>query len=168
MIELSHSRLKELLHYDSHTGVFTRKVALSPRSLVGDVAGNLTKGYIELSVDSKVYRAHKLAWFYEYGNWATSELDHIDRNKANNAITNLREASRTQNSGNSPRRSTNQSGFKGVSLYGKGFKAAIMKDNKRIHLGVYTKATDAAIAYDEAALDYFGEFALTNKQLGYL
>ena len=64
---IDHSRLLELLDYDTITGVFTRKITLSHKNKIGDVAGNLNRGYIELSVEGKVYRAHRLAWFYVHG-----------------------------------------------------------------------------------------------------
>ncbi len=165
---IEHSRLLELLHYCPVSGVFTRKIALSHRSKVGEIAGNFNHGYVELSVDGKVYRAHNLAWFYIHGVWPKYLLDHKDRNKSNNAISNLREATSSQNGANTCKSKSNRSGFKGVTSYGFKFKAAIMVNRKRVHLGVFDKARDAAIIYDVAAIKYFGNFAKTNKQLGYI
>lgn len=162
---IDHARLLELLNYCFLTGLFTRKVALSPRNKIGDVAGNLTKGYIELSVDGKRYRAHNLAWFYVNKSWPKTELDHVDLNKANNAISNLREATHSQNGANNGLRK-NSLGMKGVTAYGEKFKSAIMVNRRRIHLGVFDTMQEAAEKYDEAAMHYFAEFALTNKQLG--
>lgn len=163
---IDHPRLLELVHYCPLTGVFTRKVSLSGNNKVGDVAGNLTKGYMELSVDACVYRAHVLAWFYVYGVWPKTELDHKDRDKTNNAISNLREATDSQNGGNSPMRKGNRSGFKGVTAHGSQYKAAIMVNRKRMHLGVFSTAEEAGASYDEAAIKHFGEFALTNRSEG--
>lgn len=165
---IDHARLLELLNYDPTTGVFTRKVALSSKTKVGDTAGNLNKGYVELSVDGHVYRAHALAWFYVHGKWPATELDHADLNRANNSINNLREATHSQNGGNSPMRRNNSVGFKGVTRYGKKFKAAVMVNRKRLHIGVFLTPQEAAAAHDTAALAHFGEYALTNKKLGYL
>lgn len=165
---IDHPRLLELLDYCPLSGVFTRKISLTNKVKVGDVAGNNNKGYWELSVDGKTYMAHVLAWFYVYGVWPTKDIDHEDMNKSNNAIKNLREASESQNGANTLKRPANLTGFKGVTAYGKGFKAAIMVDRKRIHLGVFSQASDAAMAYDVAALKAFGNFARTNRQLGLL
>ena len=162
---IDHPRLLELLDYCPTTGIFTRKVSLTPTVKVGDVAGNLNRGYIELSVDGHTYRAHQLAWFYVYGKWPATELDHRDLDKSNNSIANLREATDSENQGNSPMRKNNTTGFKGVVAHGKKFKSTIMVNRKRLHLGVFKTAEEAAIAYDKAAITHFGEFALTNKKL---
>lgn len=164
---IDHSRLLELVDYNPLTGVFIRKVTTSPQAKAGDVAGNFTKGYVELSVDGDTYRAHPLAWFYVHGEWPSQELDHRDRNRANNAIDNLRKATHSQNGANMPMHRRNRSGFKGVTAYGKRFKAAVMVSRKRLHLGVFDTAEQAARAYDQAATKHFGEFALTNHQLGH-
>ena len=165
---IDHAHLRTLLDYDSISGIFTRKVAVSRRSKIGDIAGGLSRGYVELSVNGKVYRAHTLAWFYYNKKWPIKNLDHIDLNKSNNAINNLREASYSENIANSLIRKTNSCGFKGVTRHKEKFKAAIMVNRKRIHLGIFTLQKEAAEAYDSAAIHYFGAFALTNKQQGLL
>ena len=162
---IDHARLLELLSYCPETGNFIRKISLSPKTKVGDIAGGLTKGYITLSVDGVIYSGHNLAWFYTYNVWPVCELDHKDRNRANNAILNLREATHSQNGSNAPIRKTNICGFKGVTKCGSKFKSAIMVERKRYHIGVFNTAKEAAHAYDLNAIERFGEFALTNKKL---
>ena len=130
MSRITHHRLLELLNYCPISGVFTRKVALSARTKVGDVAGNLTKGYIELSVDGCRYSGHTLAWFYVNGVWPVTELDHKDLIKSNNAIANLREATDSQNGSNGPMRKNNSIGFKGVTRHADKYKSAIMINKK--------------------------------------
>lgn len=86
---LTVERLRELLDYDPETGVFRWK---EPRRKcrVGEVAGSLRKdGYVKIQVDGRFYQAHRLAWLCVYGVWP-SAIDHIDGNRANNAIANLR------------------------------------------------------------------------------
>ena len=100
--------------------------------------------------------------------WPVTELDHKDLIKSNNAIANLREATDSQNGSNGPMRKNNSIGFKGVTRHADKYKSAIMINKKRIHLGVFITAKEAAIAYDNAAISYFGEFAKTNKHFGYV
>lgn len=165
---IEHSRLLELLRYCPSSGVFTRKVSLSPMVSVGDTAGSLVRGYVELYVDGERYLGHNLAWFYVYKVWPHKKLDHIDRVKSNNAISNLRLATTSQNGANCGPRRNNLLGFKGVTKHNEKFKEAIMVNRRRIHLGVFSSAKDAARSYDQNAIKYFGQFAVTNKQLGLL
>ena len=72
-------RLREILHYDQQTGVFRWKVMLAHRRKPGDVAGSLTHGYIEIGIDNRSYRAHRLAWLYVTGEWPSSFIDHRKR-----------------------------------------------------------------------------------------
>jgi hypothetical protein len=92
------------------------------------------------------------------------QVDHEDGNGLNNQRSNLRIASPTQNQGNARRRKDNTSGYKGVSWYRRTnkWKAHIRVDKKLRHLGYFIDLTDAARAYDAAALEHFGEFAHLN------
>ena len=92
-------------------------------------------------------------------------VDHRDRDKLNNQTANLRPANRSQNGANRTKpKSKSMSAYKGVSLdKGKGkYRAVIMVNYKRIHLGWFGNARDAAKAYNEAALKHFGDFAVLN------
>ena len=90
--------------------------------------------------------------------------DHIDRDPLNCQRYNLRRATRRQNTQNQKLRSSNESGYKGVSWHKtrKKWQAYIMADYKRQHLGLFLSAKEAAIAYNEAALRLHGEFAAIN------
>jgi hypothetical protein len=91
-------------------------------------------------------------------------VDHIDRNPLNNQRSNLRVATAGQNARNaSKRRNAQTSAFKGVSLYRNGkWVAQIQVDRRKVHLGYFATAIDAALAYDGAARRLFGEFAVLN------
>jgi hypothetical protein len=92
------------------------------------------------------------------------DVDHIDGDGLNNQRSNLRAASRSQNNVNSKRPKNNTSGFKGVyprSWDGKPV-AQIGVDGRRVYLGTFDDPRDAARAYNDAALKYFGEFACLN------
>lgn len=93
------------------------------------------------------------------------DTDHIDRNRLNNQRENLRTCNRSQNLANKPKREDNKSGYKGVSWskQNKKWTAQISKNRKIICIGHFDDIQKAAIAYNEAAKKYFGEFAFLNK-----
>lgn len=157
---LTVDRLRELLDYDPETGVFVWRVDKG-RSKKGKAAGYIDRrGYRKITIDGAVYAAHRLAWFYVHGEWP-GELDHINLNKVDNRIDNLREATRTQNYANRPALRISASGVKGVSWHKKTGKwvAQISASHRKYHLGLFETKGEAAKAYEEAARRHFGEFA---------
>lgn len=161
--ELTQARLKELLHYEPETGVFTWLQARK-RTKAGDVAGYIDGGYHRIQVDYTTYRAHRLAYLYVHGEMPPGKIDHKDRNPRNNRIDNLRPATNSQNSLNAGLRSNNTSGYKGVHLHTPTQKwlASIVIDQKRYHLGLFNNILDA-VAARKAAEEAFGvsEFCCT-------
>lgn len=160
--EISHTRLRELLHYSPDTGSFIWKIATSNRGAVNSVAGFLLNtGYRYITLDGQKYLAHRLAWFYVNGEWPSGDIDHIDRNRDNNAIANLRPATRSQNMSNGGVRKDSKSGYRGVTWHAqnKSWRATIQKDGKQHYLGCYKNVEDAAEAYRVAAIKIFGQFA---------
>lgn len=157
-------RLHDVLTYAPQTGLFVWKKRLANYAPVRSVAGTThTRGYVYIRIAGKNYRASRLAWFYVHGVWPDGQIDHIDGNRGNDAIANLRVATGSQNCGNTKRRRTNTSGHKGVSFERKNgkWRAQIHTGSKGYFLGYYPTAEDAAIAYALAARAYFGEFART-------
>ena len=159
--ELTITELKKILHYDEKSGLFTW---LETRGSVvaGSAAGytHKTKGYVEIKVFSKLYLAHRLAWFYTNGEWPKSEVDHINRVRSDNRIENLREASARQNKHNYSKPVTNTSGVKGVQLQ-KGrtrYRALIYVNYERIHLGMFDTLEEAAAAYAKASKELHGAY----------
>lgn len=153
MNTLTQARLKELMHYDPETGIFTRLVRTSNTINVGDVAGSISKrGYVQFHLEGEIRLGHQLAWLYVYGVWPTRLIDHEDRDKTNNRIKNLREATRKQNSENSKMRIDNVSGFRGVSYKKSSGKwlAQIQHCGRNIYLGVYNTPEEASSAYETA------------------
>jgi hypothetical protein len=160
---LTAERVRELLSYNPETGVFTWLVD-SPKGgqrRAGKAAGSVTgDGYHYISIRRRPYLAHRLAWLYVHGEWPSAQIDHRDGNRTNNAIDNLREANRSQNAGNSKRRRTNTSGFKGVYFCSRtGRYVAQITCGYRKHLGYFDTSKDAHAAYAVAAEKHFGEFA---------
>jgi len=98
------------------------------------------------------------------------QVDHKDGNGLNNQKINLRACTQKQNSANLRKNKRNTAGFKGVHFNRSRniFQSYITPDGKHIYLGSYKTAQEAAIAYDQAAIEHYGEFACTNKKLGLL
>ena len=150
VVKPTQSRLKELLHYDQETGVFTWLVNRRNRQVAGHVAGCLSKasGYISIGVDLKMYQAHRLAWLYVNGVWPKNEIDHIDGIKSNNKISNLRKATRSLNVQNQKKAHANSSsGFLGAHKYGSKWRAKIGLNGKKIFLGYFATPQEAHSAY---------------------
>ena len=158
--DLTQERLKELLSYDSETGIFTRKVSLSRSTWIGQIAGTNSDGYLKISVDGLYYKGHRLAWLYIHGRWPAEQIDHIDGNRGNNAFANLREATTRQNTQNRKYASrTTMSGLLGVHYRPKSNRwvASIRIDGNPKYLGYFSSPAEAHAAY-LAAKRKFHEF----------
>jgi len=155
-------RLREVLDYDPLTGIFRWRIRPANRMRIGQIAGGgHVKGYRRIRVDGLLYLAHRLAWLFVHGDFPILDIDHIDRNRDNNAIENLRVATTSLNCANSRHRRNNTSGFKGVEWRKAKQKwhAGIMVDGRRLHLGTFDTPEAAHAAYMAAAVKHFGEFA---------
>ena len=143
---LTLQRLKQLFTYNPDTGIFIRNSTKK-------ISGTTKSRYVQMLVDQKQYYAHRLAWMYCYGTLPSMNIDHINGNKRDNRIKNLREATISENGQNRGKQKNNTSGFKGVSLCKKSKKwiASIRKNNKSKYLGCFTDAEKAHEAYKEAA-----------------
>lgn len=159
--KITAERLREVLDYDPGTGAWTWLVSLGSRAQAGCRAGKYRMkrgGYRRITIDGTSYLAHRLAWLYVHGEWPSRVIDHRDGDGANNAEYNLREATQSQNCGNSIR---SRPGLKGAywhRLRGR-WMAAITVNRKQVHLGYFDSAELAHAAYKNAAIAAFGEFA---------
>lgn len=155
---LTQERLKELLHYDPGTGLFTWLVCKTNATKVGDVAGSVEKkGYVVISIVNQRYKAHRLAWLYMTGKWPLDQIDHINGVKNDNRFVNFREASNIFNTQNQRRPRVNNSlGILGVNYRDdqKRYCATICVNAKKIHLGSYKTPEEASAAYIEAKRKY--------------
>ena len=144
---------RELLRYNSIDGELYWKATNSPRATAGSLAGCLCKrtGYRLVRVNGKLLRAHRIVWAIVKGD-VPDEIDHINGDRADNRIENLRRASRSENNQNRGTASNNTSGFIGVSFEktrGK-WSAKIQAFGRAFHLGRFNSAEDAAAAYEAA------------------
>jgi hypothetical protein len=158
---LSQEYIKSILDYDLDTGIFTWKVNKSQKTKIGDVAGWLYNGYREIEINNKKYKAHRLAWLYVNGEIPKNLIDHIDGNRSNNKISNLREATYQENSENYKTPKTNKSGIKNVSWYKSLNKWVVSISIKNIKktIGYFDDLEFAELVAIEARNKYRLEFA---------
>lgn len=148
---LSQERITEILDYDRNTGEFIWKSPTSKRVKKGAVCRcKDAYGYIVIRIDGRLYKAHRLAWLYVYGELPDGGIDHVNRIKDDNRIVNLRVAGQSQNM-------QNLSGLRGVRWDSdrKRWSACIKLNYKNIHLGRFEKLDDAVMARKQAEAKYF-------------
>jgi HNH endonuclease len=159
---MTQQRLKELLHYNKRTGIFTRRVCPKySNQSPGDTAGCRThhSGYVMVCVDGKVYTGHRLAWLYVKGEWPPRDIDHKNFKKNDNRFTNLRLASDSQGNAHRGKFKNNKSGVKNVRRSQGKWKATVCKDSVPIFLGYFNTRNEARIAVEAARERLHGEFA---------
>jgi hypothetical protein len=150
---LSQGRLRELLRYEEHSGVFTWMVTRTGKARAGSVAGRLTNhGYRQIQIDGRYYHAHRLAFVYMLGRWPEQQVDHKDGVRDHNAWGNLREATPAENGQNRRTQRNNSTGFMGVSFVASRGKyvAMIAVGRNRKNLGWFGTGDAASLAYQEA------------------
>ena len=126
------------------------------------VGGGVSRhGYKRMMFMGKEYNIARVVFFIHHGYWPKI-VDHINGNKLDDRIENLREADEFQNQHNVGPNSRNTTGYKGVQRRGDRFVARIMSRHKLYHIGTYDTAEEAAEAYDQKAIELNGEYARLN------
>jgi len=162
-------RVLERFTVDVEAGLIWWKVSKCSVK-AGDLAGGKTNlGYIRIRINGKKYLRHRLIFLIAKG-YLPKCLDHVNNIPGDDRIDNLRVSTSSQNSMNRKSLVNSSSVFKGVGLYPDTGKwgARIKINGKRTHLGTFICELEAAKAYDKRAIEIFGEFACTNKMLGFL
>lgn len=135
--------LRDLLQYDPQLGTFAWR---SSRSGQKARVGCIKDGYLVIRVLGRAYRAHRLAWLYVHGHWPAHQIDHIDGDRLNNRLDNLRDVTRAENSQN---RET-----VGVYRRGNTWRALIagggVAHKQSVHLGSFKSKQEARAAYLQA------------------
>ena len=156
-------KLRTHISYDPSTGIMTWKKVLSNRGVVGAECGSNvdSKGYKRVCFEGKQYRAHRVVWAMHYGEIPSFQIDHINGDRSDNRICNLRLASNQENSFNTRIKKNNTSGYTGVtwSQNAKKRMAQIMVNNKHIYLGTFADKNVAVQTRSKATKEYFGVFA---------
>lgn len=147
---ISAAELRSLLNYDPDTGVFTWATSAGGVRR-GSVAGNKnSNGYMVVGLAGVKYRQHRLAWLYIHGKWPSAMIDHLNGDRSDNRIENLRDASRTINMQNRRAASSlSASGVLGVYFSRRrgGYMASVTTGGKKKRRGPYASIELAAAAY---------------------
>ena len=140
-------RLRELLDYDPHTGVFLWAASTGPVG-AGKIAGCIHRGYRRINIDGRKYRAGRLAWLHIYGHWPSDQIDHINGIRDDDRLDNLREATNQENAHNQRHPMRNSKGkMLGVWPSGRNFIAKIKINEKAKYLGTFATDVEAHAAY---------------------
>lgn len=147
--------LRELMHYDPITGIFTRKVRTAQRNKVGDRADFQGAGrlrcYRQIGFKDEKILAHRAAWLYVHGKWPENSIDHINGNKSDNRIGNLRDVAQYVNTENRHEaKSDSTSGVLGAHPHQGRWRSRIQARGKAHYLGVFDTAAEAHAAYVNA------------------
>jgi hypothetical protein len=149
--KLSLERLRQVLRYEPETGNFYWIHRDKIKKKLGTNASIVrSNGYLNICIDSQYYYTHRLAWFYVNSEWP-NVIDHIDGNKTNNKIENLRSVDQRCNIQNVVKaRKHNKSGIIGARKTKYGFQTSLRIDGKNHYLGHYKTAEEAHNVYLEA------------------
>lgn len=157
---ITQDRLKELSTYNPDTGVFIGTVSRGKgnRFVAGGRMGTPDKkGYIHMTIDGKTYGAHRLAWLYCFGEWPKCHIDHINRDPSDNRIKNLRKATHSENTCNTPGKK-GKNLPKGISACSGKFVAKVVKNGVLVLNCRVGTLEEAKKAVEEAREKYHGEF----------
>ena len=150
---LTTERLKQLLSYDPETGVFTWASNRLPQRIGQRAGSEHNDGYRKIRLDGRDYLEHRLAWLYVHGAFPKFDTDHINGNRCDNRICNLRDVPRATNMHNERKaRANGSSGFLGVSWVEsrKKWRAKITANGKKKTIGEFNTPEAAHHAYLEA------------------
>lgn len=149
--------LLQNLTYEPEFGVFRWKKSPAQSVPSGGVAGRMSSsGYVQIPFKRNYFVAHRLAWLWVYGVEPAGQIDHVNGNRSDNRISNLRDVSQSMNQQNCKLRKDNKSGKKGVTWHPSSCKwqAAISVNGRSKYLGVFQDVEEASQAYLLAAKQF--------------
>tara|TARA_B100002003_G_scaffold227027_2_gene234297 strand:+ start:23 stop:529 length:507 start_codon:yes stop_codon:yes gene_type:complete len=131
--------LREVVSYDPETGVIARAGR--------EITARWPQGYVRVNALGRTLLGHRVAWALHYGEWPAGHLDHINHDRADNRIANLRAVSHSENLRNACRGARNSSGHVGVNRHGSGaWRASIYDGSRDVHLGLFRTIEEACAA----------------------
>jgi hypothetical protein len=155
---VTQARLAELFNFDPDAGIFTKKMKKKGGARHGQPVGTITElGYTRINCDGRLFYAHRLAWLWVTGQMPEMEIDHVNGNRSDNRIGNLRHVDHSTNQQNRRRApaSNKSTGVLGVYFdkdRGK-YQAGLFVDGKRKSLGRFDSLDDASAAHLSAKRD---------------
>ena len=154
--EITKEILDERFIIDLETGIVTNRITNNPRSPVGKEAGCLrSDGYRRICINGRYCLTARLIWLYAKGEWPAN-IDHINHERSDNRLCNLRSVTNAENHRNKSKFSNNTSGVSGVGWCKQTnkWRARIKVGGRRIHLGLFTHMADAITARAAAKVKY--------------
>jgi hypothetical protein len=152
------------LAYDPATGVFTWRKLRHKNDVPGARADKPSTGnYLRINIFGRSYAAHRVAWLITYGAWPAAHIDHKNRDRSDNRLDNLREATPAENIAN---RAATAPGLKGTTWHNGSWRAQITHHRVTHHLGSYSTQEEAHAAYCIGAAYFHGRFANTESLTG--
>lgn len=144
---LSAEQARARFAYNPKTGILSRKVGIPGKSIGSRVGSVRNDGYRSVELDGVSHYEHRLVWLIVNGEWPERHLDHINGNRADNRIANLRLASVSENAQNRKVRSDNKAGIVGVRKQANAWLASIGVRGRKFHLGSFATKEEARAAY---------------------
>ncbi len=156
---ITQEQVRKLFKYSEKTGELIRRKTINGRSLAGSSAGHINAGYMRTGIDGKHYRNHRIIFLYHHG-YLPDYVDHIDTDKLNNRIENLRKCTAAQNCMNAKKHLDNTVGVKGIYKHKRSgkFVARFSHNGNRINVGSFKLLHDAKNALTEMRERFNGEF----------
>jgi hypothetical protein len=148
---ITQKELKEIVSYDKDTGVMTR----NGKILGGKITPN--DRYLRTMINGRRYKVHRLAWLYVYGEFPKHQIDHINGDRNDNRIANLRDVPQSDNNRNASKRVDNTTGHTGItkrSYKGKPYWVVRIGSSPRIHVGCFGSFSEAVCARKQAEIKY--------------
>lgn len=144
--------------YDDSDGVLRHKNHRN-KECNGLPAGSVHEGYLRVTLWKTRFWAHRIIWLMHYGRWPVGQIDHIDGDRSNNRLSNLREVTQQQNNCNRPNRSKSQTGVKNVKFEYNGYKVSVILNGKSHYGGRFKTLEEAAIRADQLRREVHGDFS---------
>lgn len=166
--ELTPEFVRDWLEYHPETGEFFLRRKTHSRDNTRNLSDALGytdgRGYVHFSFFGRKYKAHRMAWFYTFGKWPAAAIDHINGDRTDNRLNNLREATILENSFNRHAR-TSKTGYRGVyeDKNNEGIVVGYYAQFNKEYLGYFSTPEAAAEVVNQTLIERGGVYANLNR-----